>query len=208
MVLGAALLFQSSGLSMAMGAFLAGVLLSTSTFRHQLEADVEPFRGLLLGLFFLAVGMSLDLSVVVENWGIIVLSVVGYVLVKGAAIYAIARMLKSDHREAAHRAVMMAQGGEFAFVLYTTAATAGRDRGRKQCHLHGDGHHLDGADAVPRHPHEPADAAAASSRWMGSRWHTILPSVLVIGFGRFGQIVSQPLLSAATASRSSTTIRR
>ena len=61
-VLGAALLFQVSGLSMAMGAFLAGVLLSTSTFRHQLEADVEPFRGILLGLFFLAVGMSLDLG--------------------------------------------------------------------------------------------------------------------------------------------------
>ncbi|OYX03810.1 MAG: potassium transporter, partial [Rhizobiales bacterium 32-66-8] len=63
-VLGAALLFQASGLSMAMGAFLAGVLLSTSTFRHQLEADVEPFRGILLGLFFLAVGMSLDLDIV------------------------------------------------------------------------------------------------------------------------------------------------
>ena len=63
-VLGAALLFQLGGLSMAMGAFLAGVLLSTSTFRHQLEADIEPFRGILLGLFFLAVGMSLDLDVV------------------------------------------------------------------------------------------------------------------------------------------------
>ena len=60
-VLGAALLMQSAGLSMAMGAFLAGVLLSESTFRHQLEADVEPFRGILLGLFFLSVGMALDL---------------------------------------------------------------------------------------------------------------------------------------------------
>jgi hypothetical protein len=63
-VLGAALLMQLGGLSMAMGAFLAGVLLSESTFRHQLEADVEPFRGILLGLFFLSVGMSLDLAVV------------------------------------------------------------------------------------------------------------------------------------------------
>ena len=70
-VLGAALIMQVGGLSMAMGAFLAGVLLSTSTFRHQLEADVEPFRGLLLGLFFLAVGMSLDLNVVAANWQII-----------------------------------------------------------------------------------------------------------------------------------------
>ena len=69
-VLGAALAMQLGGLSMAMGAFLAGVLLSESTFRHQLEADIEPFRGILLGLFFLAVGMSLDLSVVAANWQI------------------------------------------------------------------------------------------------------------------------------------------
>jgi glutathione-regulated potassium-efflux system protein KefB len=70
-VLGAALAHADGGLSMAMGAFLAGVLLSTSTFRHQLEADVEPFRGILLGLFFLAVGMSLDLDVVAANWQLI-----------------------------------------------------------------------------------------------------------------------------------------
>src|SRR5690606_22305716 len=67
-VLGAALFMQLGGLSMAMGAFLAGVLLSESTFRHQLEADVEPFRGLLLGLFFLSVGMSLDLAAVAADW--------------------------------------------------------------------------------------------------------------------------------------------
>eukprot|EP01036_Dinobryon_divergens_P001164 gene1164-1523_t len=79
-VLGAALLFQIGGLSMAMGSFLAGVLLSTSTFRHQLEADIEPFRGILLGLFFLAVGMSLDLNIVAANWQIIAVSVVGYMV--------------------------------------------------------------------------------------------------------------------------------
>ncbi|MDB5613253.1 MAG: potassium transporter [Devosia sp.] len=124
-VLGAALLFQASGLSMAMGAFLAGVLLSTSTFRHQLEADVEPFRGILLGLFFLAVGMSLDLGIVGDNWQIIAMSVVAYMLVKAGAIYIIARLLKSSHREALERAVLMGQGGEFAFVLYTTAVSAG-----------------------------------------------------------------------------------
>src|SRR5690606_22062267 len=111
-VLGAALLFEVSGLSMAMGAFLAGVLLSTSTFKHQLEADVEPFRGLLLGLFFLAVGMSLDLTTVAGNWQIIALSVVVFMLVKGAAIYVIARVLRSDHGEALERAVLMGQGGE------------------------------------------------------------------------------------------------
>lgn len=70
-VLGAALLMQVGGLSMAMGAFLAGVLLSESTFRHQIEADIEPFRGILLGLFFLGVGMSLDLRVVAADWRLI-----------------------------------------------------------------------------------------------------------------------------------------
>ena len=81
-VLGSALAMQLGGLSMAMGAFLAGVLLSESTFRHQLEADVEPFRGILLGLFFLAVGMSLDLAVVAANWQLIAFSVVAYMVVK------------------------------------------------------------------------------------------------------------------------------
>ena len=83
-VLGSALAMQLSGLSMAMGAFLAGVLLSESTFRHQLEADVEPFRGILLGLFFIAVGMSLDLEVVAENWRMIAFYVVAYMAMKAA----------------------------------------------------------------------------------------------------------------------------
>ena len=116
-VLGAALIMQMGGLSMAMGAFLAGVMLSTSTFRHQLEADVEPFRGILLGLFFLAVGMSLDLGVVAANWLIIAGSVLAYMIIKGAAIYGIARSFKAPHWMALERAVLMAQGGEFAFVL-------------------------------------------------------------------------------------------
>lgn len=146
-VLGAALLFQVSGLSMAMGAFLAGVLLSTSTFRHQLEADIEPFRGLLLGLFFLAVGMSLDLAIVGENWQLIAISVLAFMVVKAVAIYVIARVLRSGHGEALERAVLMGQGGEFAFVLYDRRF--GRDHRRtEQCDLHGDGDHFHGADAV------------------------------------------------------------
>ena len=116
-VLGSALVMQSSGLSMAMGAFLAGVLLSESTFRHQLEADIEPFRGVLLGLFFLAVGMALDLRVVAANWQLVATYVVAYMVAKAIGIYAVARFLKTSHREALERAVVMAQGGEFAFVL-------------------------------------------------------------------------------------------
>lgn len=124
-VLGAGLLMEMGGLSMAMGAFVAGVLLSESSFRHQLEADIEPFRGLLLGLFFLGVGMSLDLKVVAENWGIIVSGVIALMVVKGLCVYGVARMARSNHADALDRALLMAQGGEFAFVLYSAAANAG-----------------------------------------------------------------------------------
>ena len=124
-VLGAGLLMETGGLSMAMGAFVAGVLLSESSFRHQLEADIEPFRGLLLGLFFLGVGMSLDLKVVAENWGIIVSGVIALMVVKGLCVYGVARLARSNHADALDRALLMAQGGEFAFVLYAAAANAG-----------------------------------------------------------------------------------
>ncbi|WP_448761842.1 monovalent cation:proton antiporter-2 (CPA2) family protein [Acinetobacter tandoii] len=123
-VLGAALLMQISGLSMAMGAFLAGVLLSESTFRHQIEADIEPFRGILLGLFFLGVGMSLDLNVVKNNWPLILSAVIALMFVKAMMIYITARLTKSSHVEALDRALLMAQGGEFAFVLFTAAMSA------------------------------------------------------------------------------------
>lgn len=124
-VLGSALLMEAGGLSMAMGAFVAGVLLSESSFRHQLEADVEPFRGLLLGLFFLGVGMSLNLSVVFENWAIILSGVLAFMFAKGLCIYLVARITRKSHANALDRAIIMAQGGEFAFVLFSAAATQG-----------------------------------------------------------------------------------
>jgi len=194
-VLGAALLFQVSGLSMAMGAFLAGVLLSTSTFRHQLEADVEPFRGILLGLFFLAVGMSLDLAIVVDNWIIIAMSVVAYMLVKAVAIYIIARVLKSSHGEALERAVLMSQGGEFAFVLYTTAATAGI--------IDAPTNAIFTATVIISMVLTPIAIIGlrfvmpkAKQSMVGVEEADGLSSkILLIGFGRFGQIASQPLLA-------------
>ncbi len=122
-VLGAALLMEEGGLSMAMGAFVAGVLLSESSFRHQLEADIEPFRGLLLGLFFLGVGMALDLNVVAQNWKIIVSGVFALMFAKALVIFGVAKLAKSSNAEASERAVMMAQGGEFAFLLFSAAAS-------------------------------------------------------------------------------------
>jgi glutathione-regulated potassium-efflux system protein KefB len=122
-VLGAALWMDLGGLSTAMGAFIAGVMLAESSFRHQLEADVEPFKGLLLGLFFLAVGMSMDLTVIAAQWQLVLASVAAYMLLKSAAIYGIARLVKTSHEVALERMVLMAQGGEFAFVLYAAATS-------------------------------------------------------------------------------------
>ncbi|MBF0678883.1 MAG: cation:proton antiporter [Devosia sp.] len=193
-VLGAALLFQAAGLSMAMGAFLAGVLLSTSTFRHQLEADVEPFRGLLLGLFFLAVGMSLELSVVAENWQVIAAGVVAAMLVKGVAIYIIARLLRSSHGEAMERAVLMGQGGEFAFVLYTTAVSAGLIDGPSNAIFTATvilSMVLTPLLVIPMRRLMPKKTMSMDGI---EEVNGLSGRVLLIGFGRFGQIASQPLL--------------
>ena len=124
-VLGAALLMEASGLSMAMGAFMAGVLLSGSSYRHQIEVDIEPFKGILLGLFFLAVGMSLDLALVAQQWHTILVILLGYMAVKALGIYAVARLFGSNRRVALARMTLFAQGGEFAFVLFAAAQAQG-----------------------------------------------------------------------------------
>ncbi len=195
-VLGAALAMQWGGLSMAMGAFAAGVMLSESTFRHQLEADIEPFRGLLLGLFFMGVGMSLDLNLVLSQWWQILAGVLAYMIVKAIGVYAVSRFTHSNSRDSIERAALMAQGGEFAFVLYSAAA--------------GEGILPPGINAlltaaiiismaltpiavfalkflpkVKVKPNMDGIEEAVS----------LHASVLIIGFGRFGQITSQTLLA-------------
>ncbi|EJN04535.1 monovalent cation:proton antiporter-2 (CPA2) family protein [Phyllobacterium sp. YR531] len=193
-VLGAALLMQVSGLSMAMGAFLAGVLLSESTFRHQLEADIEPFRGILLGLFFLAVGMSLNLAVVAANWQMVIFYVAAFMIVKAIAIYIVARMLKSSHRESLERAIVMAQGGEFAFVLYSTATAVGILDGESNAILTAIiiiSMVLTPLAIIGMRYILPAEKQALGDIEVAEG---LTGRVLVIGFGRFGQISSQPLL--------------
>jgi glutathione-regulated potassium-efflux system protein KefB len=195
-VLGAALLMEMGGLSMAMGAFLAGVLLSESTFRHQLEADIEPFRGLLLGLFFMAVGMSLDLAVVRENWQLIAIAVPAMMTTKALCIYIVARITRSSHGEALDRAVLMAQGGEFAFVLYSAAAAAGLIDATVNANYT--------AIVVLSMVLTPlvaivvrrfAKPAVTESLEGIPLAEGLEGSVLMIGFGRFGQVVSQALLA-------------
>lgn len=194
-VLGSALAMQFGGLSTAMGAFLAGVLLSESSFRHQLEVDVEPFRGILLGLFFLAVGMALDLDVIAANAGLVAISVTGFIVLKSIGIYVVARVLGAGRREALERTVLMAQGGEFAFVLYAAAASVGLISAEENAvltaiiivsmaltplavRLH---------DALVRPPSPSMDGIERADGLTGR--------VLMIGFGRVGQIVSQPILA-------------
>jgi CPA2 family monovalent cation:H+ antiporter-2 len=124
-VLGAATVMEIAGFSMAMGAFLAGLMLAESSYRHELEADIEPFRGILLGLFFMAVGLSLQLEVVTENWLTILIAVPVVMAMKSGIIYLLCRVAGSSKRDALQQAFLLGQGGEFGFVLFTTAAAAG-----------------------------------------------------------------------------------
>lgn len=194
-VLGAATLMQLGGLSMAMGAFLAGVLLSQSSFRHQLEADIEPFRNLLLGLFFLGVGMALDLPLIARNWQLILACVLSYMAIKALGIYIVARLFRAPHGEGVYRAALMAQGGEFAFVLYAAATSAGI---------------LDASTNAVLTAAVIISMALTPLLILGLRWLPAQPehsmdgielaegltgAVLIVGFGRVGQVMSQLLLA-------------
>lgn len=193
-VLGSALLMQAGGLSAAMGAFLAGVLLSESSFRHQLEADVEPFRGLLLGLFFLSVGMTLDLGLMAREWRTVLASVAVYMTLKAIAIWLVAVIFRSNASEATHRAALMAQGGEFAFVLFSAAVMAGIFDGPTNAAL--------SATVILSMALTPLlvlglrylPSAKASMDGI-DKADDLKGTVLIIGFGRVGQVMSQLLLA-------------
>ncbi|AXQ30110.1 potassium transporter [Solimonas sp. K1W22B-7] len=194
-VLGAALLMEIGGLSMAMGAFLAGVLLSESTFRHQLEADIEPFRGILLGLFFLSVGMSLDLTVFTSDWRMVIGGTLLFMAIKAAGIYGIGRLYRASHGDALHRTALMAQGGEFAFVLYAAGAAAGVFDSRLSAIF----------TAIVILSMALTPLVVMSLRWLLPREDQSMDGVdhargltgrvLLIGFGRFGQVASQAWLA-------------
>lgn len=193
-VLGSAYLMELGGLSMAMGAFLAGVLLSESQFRHQLEADIEPFRGLLLGLFFMGVGMALNLTVIEQNWQLILALLLVFIVLKGIVIYATGRTFRSSHREVIERSAMMTQGGEFAFVVFATAATLGLINAEEKAifatlviiSMIMTPFILMAHDRFLKPIQESTDDLLAADE--------LSASVLLIGFGRVGQLVSQPLL--------------
>jgi voltage-gated potassium channel Kch len=196
-VLGAAVLMEQVGLSMAMGAFIAGVMLAESNFRHELEADIEPFRGVLLGLFFMAVGMSIDAGVVRSNWLWLLIATPLVLLAKIAISAFLLRYSCSSWSEALRAGALLSPAGEFAFVLVPMATSlalltpsqAGFVTALAALTMlvgplvaKGLDMHLDrqeqGAEAIE----ESFDGANGTA--------------LVIGFGRFGQMVSQTLLSS------------
>src|SRR5262245_60870705 len=125
LVVGAALIMEKIGLSPSLGAFLAGVLLADSEFRHELEADIEPFKGLLLGLFFIAVGMSANLALVLDRPLVVFGLAAGLIIVKFALMYGIARAGGAPSETAQRLALSISQGGEFAFVLFAAAGGLG-----------------------------------------------------------------------------------
>jgi glutathione-regulated potassium-efflux system ancillary protein KefC/glutathione-regulated potassium-efflux system protein KefB len=122
-VLGTALLVDAVGMSMALGAFVAGLLLADSEYRHELEADIEPFKGLLLGLFFMSVGMAANLGLLIEHPGRIAVLVTGLLVVKLVVLWALARLTKHPPESARGMAFALPQAGEFGFVLFSLAVT-------------------------------------------------------------------------------------
>jgi CPA2 family monovalent cation:H+ antiporter-2 len=195
-VLGAATLMQIAGLSMAMGAFLAGVLLAESSYRHELEADIEPFRGLLLALFFMAVGLSLEIDVILQNYLLILFAVPALMLIKAVIIYTLCRVTGSPHNDAVRIGLLLPQGGEFGFVLFTAAAAAGvfsagwaslliviitLSMALTPAAAALAGLLMHAHEEMTEELEEDFDGAGAD--------------VLMIGFSRFGQIASQILLA-------------
>jgi len=198
LVVGVALLMKSVGLSPALGAFVAGVVLADSEYRHELQSDIEPFRALLLGLFFISVGAGIDFPLIAARPLLILALVASLVALKGAALYGLARAFRRPRPDALMIALALAQGGEFAFVLFAFAQTEG---------------------VVPPSVADPLIAAVALSMaltpllfMLGERAASALsdsvtrdapvhlplagtPHAIIAGFGRFGQIVHRVLVA-------------
>jgi len=199
LVVATAALMQSVGLSMALGAFLAGVLLAESEYRRELETDIEPFKGLLLGLFFIAVGMSIDFAVVRERPGLIAALVAGFLLVKALVLWAMARLMPVPLAQRPVFVILLAQGGEFGFVVFQTALGAGVIDARTASLL---------VAAVALSMLLTPLLLVAADRWWARHLKTAQRKpalaeiseeqhapVIIAGFGRYGQIVGR-LLSA------------
>ncbi len=194
-VVGTAWLAQAVGLSMSLGAFLAGVLLSSSEYRHELQADIQPFEGLLLGFFFLSVGVGARLDLLAVEPARIAVAVLALLGIKGAIGYGLARLRGHDRADAVRFGLSVPQGSEFSFVLFAAATAAGTLSGR-----------VAGlATLVVALSMAATPIAFASSEWLLARRAVPPPEpvydavaaqdapVIICGFGRMGQIVGRVL---------------
>jgi len=195
-VLGAALTMQKAGMSMALGAFLAGVLLAESNYRHELEADIEPFRGLLLALFFMGIGMSIDLVIVRANLWLIAVAAIAITILKAAIVWLLFRATCVHRGDALRAGSVLTGAGEFAFVLIPLGGSLGVLDPRQGSILT-----AIAATTMLLGPLVATLTDGLVRRWTGpdlrepDDFSDASGSVLVIGFGRFGQIVSQCLLA-------------
>ena len=197
-VLGAAALMDMVGLSSALGAFIAGVMLAESSFRHELEADLEPFRGLLLGFFFITVGMSINMEFVLANWQVVLIGSVGLVVIKAIGIYAVSRLSGHAPECSIRISGLLSQSGEFGFVIFAASMLAGLLSEQDSSLL----------TAIISFSIALTLLFYSLANWLSDK---ILPapktddlpkpdgqrrpSVIVIGFGRFGQLASQVLIA-------------
>lgn len=201
-VLGSAFAMQFAGMSMALGAFLAGLLLSESNFRHQLEADIEPFRGLLLGLFFISVGMSIDGQVVLAQAMPLMFGAIAVVTLKLALGYGVMRLGGTQHEDSLRAAALLTPAGEFAFVLLPLAVTYSFARPAEATLISALAAltmllgpiAAKGIELLLRARVEDTGGTAPEL----DDFSEARGNVLVIGFGRFGQVVNQVLLAAGT----------
>jgi monovalent cation:proton antiporter-2 (CPA2) family protein len=195
-VVGAAAVMHALGLSVALGAFVAGVMLAESPYRHEIESDIEPFRSILLGLFFLSVGMLLDLSVIAERPLFVIGVAAAVIATKAALIAAIARLFGNNWPRSVRLGLLLSQAGEFGFVLFAQAAAAGL--------VLSDAASLFGAvvtlsmvatpflmrltDWLERREERSADGLEGPEQSPET-------SAIVVGYGRFGQTVAQMLMA-------------
>jgi CPA2 family monovalent cation:H+ antiporter-2/glutathione-regulated potassium-efflux system protein KefB len=194
-VVAAAALMQALGLSTALGAFVAGVMLADTPFRHELEADVEPFRSILLGLFFLSVGMLLDLGVIAANPLFVVGMAIGLIALKTIVIGGLGLVCRMRWREALALGLLLSQGGEFGFVLFTRAqqgllidpAAASLFAAIVTLSMATTPFLMMATARIRKQPKE--HETREGPRGEGA-------NALVVGYGRFGQTVAQMLLAA------------
>jgi glutathione-regulated potassium-efflux system ancillary protein KefC len=199
LVVATAALMQAVGLSMALGAFLAGVLLAESEYRRELETDLEPFKGLLLGLFFIAVGMNIDFGAVMDHPALVAGLVVAFLALKALVLWAMARMMPIPLAEQPVFVILLAQGGEFGFVVFQAAAQAGVIEARTSSLL---------VAVVALSMLLTPLLLVAADRWWARRMATRQTGpqpaplsepqnapVIIAGFGRYGQIVGRLLFA-------------